>query len=67
MEDEIATLRHNILGQLTVVKNALAFVLGGQTGQISKKSKEFLEEAYKRNEQVINMLIETRKEKVDRG
>ena len=61
--DVIAVLRHNILGQLTVIKNALSFVLEGQTGEITPETKKFVEEAYKRNEEVINTVIATRKEK----
>ena len=57
MDDAIATLRHNILGELTVIKNALSFVLEGQTGAISEETKKFLSEAYKRNEKVINTVM----------
>lgn len=62
-EDPLASLRHNILGQLTVIKNALSFVLEGHTGQISETTKKFLEEAYKRNEEVINTILATKEEK----
>lgn len=62
MDDPIAILRHNLLGELTVIKNALFFVLEGHTGQISDETKKFLGEAYKRNEEAINMLIKTREE-----
>lgn len=62
MDDPVAILRHNILGQLTVIKNALSFVLEGHTGQISETTKKFLEEAYKRNEEVINTVLAIRKE-----
>jgi len=62
MEDPIALLRHNLLGQLTVVKNALSFVLEGHTGQITEDTKKFLEEAYKRNDEAINMTLATKKE-----
>ena len=60
MNDPIALLRHNILGQLTVVKNALSFVLEGHTGQVTEETKKFLEEAYKRNEEAINTVLATR-------
>ena len=60
MEDPIAVLRHNILGQLTVIKNALLFVLEGHAGEISEDTRKYLSEAYKRNEEVINTLIATR-------
>ena len=63
MEDKLATLRHNLLGELTVIKNALSFVLEGHAGSIDDKTKHFLEEAYKRNEKAINMLVATRKER----
>lgn len=59
--DAIAVLRHNILGQLTVIKNALLFVLEGHTGEISKETRRFLEEAYKRNEESIDTVLATRK------
>lgn len=61
-EDPVVVLRHNILGQLTVIKNALSFVLEGNTGQITDETKKFLQEAYKRNEELIEKLIATRKE-----
>lgn len=60
-EDPMAIFRHNVLGELTVIKNALSFVLQGHTGEISQETKKFLEEAYKRNEQAITMAIATRK------
>lgn len=59
-DDPIAMFRHNILGHLTVVKNALSFVLEGRTGEISDKTRQFLDEAYKRNEEVIKSAIATR-------
>lgn len=66
MDDPIAILRHNILGQLTVIKNALSFVLEGHTGEISQDTKKFLEEAYRRNEEVIATVIVI-KEKINNG
>ncbi|MBI2036452.1 hypothetical protein HYT17_02390 [Candidatus Microgenomates bacterium] len=63
MEDALSVLRHNILGQLTVIKNALSFVIEGHTGQINEETKKFLEEAYKRNEEMINTVLETRGQK----
>jgi len=62
MEDALSVLRHNILGQLTVIKNALSFVLEGHTGEITDETKKFLEEAYKRNEEMINTVMATKKE-----
>lgn len=64
--DAIAVLRHNILGHLTVVKNALLFVLDGHTGEITPETRKFIEEAYKRNEEVINTTIAT-KQSTSRG
>lgn len=61
-EDPIAILRHDILGHLTVVKNALSFILEGHAGDVPESMKKFLDEAYKRNEDVINTVIATRKE-----
>lgn len=63
MEDAISQLRHNILGQLTVIKNALSFVLEGHTGEITEETKKFLEEAYKRNEEMIKIVLATRGQK----
>lgn len=63
MEDAISQLRHNILGQLTVIKNALSFVLEGHTGEITEETKKFLEEAYKRNEEMINTVLATQGQK----
>lgn len=63
MDNPLAILRHNILGELTVIKNALSFVLEGYTGQISDETKKFLEEAYKRNEEVINTVLTTKDKK----
>lgn len=63
MEDKVAILRHSMLTQLTVIKNALSFILEGRTGEISAQTKQFLEEAYKRNEELINLAISTREEK----
>lgn len=63
MEDAISVLRHNILGQLTVIKNALSFVLEGHTGEITEETKKFLEEAYKRNEEMIDTVLATRNQK----
>lgn len=60
MDDVLATLRHNILGELTVIKNALAFVIEGQTGTITDETKKFLREAYDRNEKVINTVMATK-------
>lgn len=62
-EDPIAIWRHNILGELTVIKNALSFVLEGNTGHIADETKKFLEEAYKRNEKLIETLVATREDK----
>lgn len=63
VEDPVAVFRHNILGELTVIKNALLFVLDGHAGAITPDTKKMLQEAYKRNEKVINTTLATRKEK----
>jgi len=61
-EDPIAILRHDILGHLTVVKNALSFIIEGHTGKVPEEMKKFLNEAYKRNEDVIQTVIATREQ-----
>lgn len=65
MDDQLSIIRHAMLGQLTVIKNALSFVLEGHAGEVSDKTREFLKEAYKRSENLITMLLETRGKKSD--
>lgn len=54
-------LIHKLRGQLTVIKNALSFILEGRTGEISTTTREFIQEAYKRNEELIDLTMRMEK------
>lgn len=62
MHDEQAMFRHDLRSQLTVIKNALSFVIEGRTGEIPEKTGTFLKEALKRTDMLISLTFQMKEE-----
>lgn len=61
-KDKFSVLFHDLLGNVSSIRNALHLLLMGKAGQLNEKTKPYLEEALKKCENLIEKINQLRRQ-----
>lgn len=61
-EGKFSVLFHDILGDVSVVRNVLHFLLMGKTGKLDAETKHYLEESLKKCDALVTKIEKLREE-----